>query len=448
MANYAYERLSAQDASFLLFETPNEHMHLAWLWAFDPGPLTSADGGVDIKRIRNHVASRLYLYPRFRQKLAYTPVENHPVWVDDESFKIHYHVQHSAVPDPGDPAQLWTTTSTLLSQPLDFSKPLWELHVIEGLANGRFAIVSKTHHCMVDGNMSADLMTGLLDDTPDAPELDPPDWIPRPAPGTSDLLFDTIRDRAALAVDFGRTIRDQIGGLREALSGGLQRAPSSPINQTIGPHRLVSGVRFPRPTIDAAAETLGGTVDDVALAIVAGGLQRYLGRQAFDTSTPLRVAMPAGRPRKSDEAAVAQVLSLPTNLTTPAEKVAALAEARREADEHAPSLERASAWLRLAEAAGHTVFGLGIEVRKLLHSFNLIVTALPGPEEPRYLIGSKLIAAYPQIPLYQNQCVSIGVASYDGQLHVGVSVDWETVPDLVLLISDLQAAYEEIATHA
>lgn len=448
MANYAYERMGAQDASFLLFETPNEHMHLAWMWAFEPGPLSTPDGGVDIRRIRNHVASRLYLYPRFRQKLAYTPVEKHPVWVDDESFKIHYHVQHVAVPDPGDAARLWATTSALFSQPLDSSKPLWELWVIEGLANGGFAIVSKTHHCMVDGKASVDLMTGLLDEDPEAPEVDPPDWIPRPAPDSSDLLFDTIRDRAALAVSFGRTLMDQVGGIREALSGGIQRAPSSPINQPIGPHRLANGVRFPRASIESAAERLGGSVDDVALAIVAGGLQRYLSRQSFDTSAaPLRVAMPAGARRSAEESGgmAANLIPLPTHLSTPTERVAALVEARREADEHAPSLDRAGGWLRFAEAAGHTVLGLGVEVRRLLHSFNLIVSVLPGPEEPRYLVGSKLIAAYPQIPLFQNQGLSVGLASYGGQLHIGISADWEIVPDLAVLISDLKAAYEEIA---
>ncbi len=447
MANYAYERLSAQDASFLLFETPNEHMHLAWMWAFEAGPLTSADGGVDIRRIRNHVASRLYLFPRFRQKLAYTPVEKHPVWVDDESFKIHYHVQHVAVPDPGDAAGLWATTSALFSQPLDPSKPLWELWVIEGLANGGFAIVSKTHHCMVDGRASVDLMTGLLDESPDAPDQDAPEWIPRPAPGPSDLLFDTVLDRAALAVSFGRTIKDQIGGIRDALRGGVQRAPTSPINTTIGPHRLANGIRFPRLAIETAAQELGGSVDDVALAIIAGGLQTYLARKSFDTSAaPLRVAMPAGTPRSGEDSAqpAASIVALPTNLHTPAQRVAALVEARREADERAPSLERSRGWLRFAEAAGHTVLGLGVEFRSWLHSFNLIVSVLPGPEEPRYLIGSKLIAAYPQIPLFQNQGLSIGVASYGGQLHFGVSADWEILPDLLLLISDFKSAYDEI----
>jgi len=446
MPNYAYERLSAQETSFLLFETPNEHMHLAWMWAFEAGPLTSADGGVDIRRIRRHVASRLHLFPRFRQKLAYTPVERHPVWVDDESFKIHYHVQHVSLPDPGDAGRLWGTISALVSQPLDSSKPLWELWVIEGLANGGFAVLSKTHHCMIDGKTSVDLMTGLLDDDPDAPEQDPPDWIPRPAPATSDLLFDTIRDRVSLAVSFGRGIREQIGGLRDALAGGIVRAPKCPINQPIGPHRLANGVRFPRATIESSAERLGGTVDDVALAIIAGGLCTYLTRQSFDTSAaPLRVAMPAGPAPDGEESQrmAAQLLSLPTHLADPVDRVAALVEARREADERSPSLERAGGWLRFAEAAGHTILGLGVEIRRWLHSFNLIISVLPGPEEPRYMVGSKLIAAYPQIPLFQNQGLSIGVASYGGQLHVGIVADWEIIPDLLLLLSDIKSAYEE-----
>lgn len=444
MANYAYERLSAQDASFLLFETPNEHMHLAWMWAFEAGPLAGRDGGVDIARIRKHVASRLYLFPRFRQKLAYTPVEKHPVWVDDESFNIHYHVQHVAVPDPGDAARLWGKTSELLSQPLDPSKPLWELWILEGLANAGFAIVSKTHHCMVDGRSSVDLMSGLLDDHPDAPDQEPEDWIPRPAPDSSDLLLATIRDRAALALSFGSSIPEQLTGLGHALLQGLKRAPECPINQPIGPHRLAGGTRFPRDEMAAAAARLGGAIDDVALAVVAGGLARYLTRRGFDASSqPLRIAMPAAAGAKETTPA-ASLVALPTHLDDPAARVAALAEARAEAAERVPTLARNANWLRFAEAAGHAVLGLGVEIRRRLHSFNLIVSILPGPEEPRYLLGSKLIAAYPQIPLFQNQCLSVGVASYADHIHIGLATDWEVIPDLVLLTSDLQDAYEEL----
>lgn len=446
MANYAYERLSAQDASFLLFETPNEHMHLAWMWAFETGPLASRDGGVDIARIRKHVASRLYLFPRFRQKLAYTPVEKHPVWIDDDSFQLNYHVQHVALPDPGDAGRLWAKTSALLSQPLDASKPLWELWIIEGLANGGFAIVSKTHHCMVDGRTSVDLMSGLLDDHPDAPEQEPDDWIPRPAPDSSDLLLATLRDRASLAVSFG-SLPGQLAGLGQALVRGLERAPSCPINQPIGPHRLAGGARFPRAEMAEAAERLGGSIDDLALTVVAGGVAAYLKRRGFDTNAaPLRMAMPAGAGKAPSGTATASLTSLPTNLEDPVSRMAALVTARREADEEAPTLAHNANWLRFAEAAGHSVLGLGVEIRRWLHSFNLIVSILPGPDEPRYLLGSKLIASYPQIPLFQNQCLSVGVASYAEHIHIGLAVDWEVIPDLALLTSDLQDAYREAIT--
>ena len=147
-----YERFSAQDSSFLVFEDPNTHMHLGGIAIFDPGPLATADGGVDIERIRRHVESRLHWIPRYRQRVAYVPLERHPVWVDDDHFNLSYHVRHTSLPRPGDEEQLKRLAGRIMSQRLDRRRPLWEIWIVEGLEGGRFAMVTKTHHCMVDGH--------------------------------------------------------------------------------------------------------------------------------------------------------------------------------------------------------------------------------------------------------------------------------------------------------
>src|SRR5437667_183385 len=185
-----YERFSAQDSSFLVFEDPNTHMHLGGIAIFDPGPLATADGGVDIERIRRHVESRLHWIPRYRQRVAYVPLERHPVWVDDDHFNLSYHVRHTSLPRPGDEEQLKRLAGRVMSQRLDRRRPLWEIWVVEGLEGGRFAMVTKTHHCMVDGVAAVDLNAVLLSPTPEHPQEEAPPWVPRPAPSPLTLLRD------------------------------------------------------------------------------------------------------------------------------------------------------------------------------------------------------------------------------------------------------------------
>jgi WS/DGAT/MGAT family acyltransferase len=463
MANYVYERLSAQDASFLHFESPNTPMHLSWTWVFAGGTLTAPDGGVDIARIRQHVASRLYRFPRFRQRLAFTPLEGHPVWVDDEGFKLHYHVRHASLPDPGDDARLKTTTAAIISQPLDRSKPLWELWVVEGLAGGGFAVVSKTHHCMVDGVASVDLMTGLLDETPCAAAGEAPEWIPRPAPSAMALSRDAVVDRLRLA---SQVAGDGLAGLGSpgapvralleigrALTGGLPRAPETPFNRPVGPHRFVSWTRLPLEETRRIGRRLGATVGDVMLATIGGALGTFCARRGWTPSDgTLRVAVP-GNPRPDVERgmlgnrASAWILCLPIDERDPVRRVHATVAELSRAKGTSPA-SPGEAWLRVAELAGHAGLGAAVRARQWLHSYNLIVTNIPGPRAARHLLDATLVEAYPQVPLFREQGLAVAVANYRDHLHVGLSADWDVVPDVGELALDVRESFAALQDAA
>lgn len=461
MANYAYERLRAQDASFLLFEDENTHMHVAWTWIFDGGPLVGDDGGVDIAHVRRVVAARLYRFPRFRQRLEYVPIDGHPVWVDDERFKLHYHVRHVCLPEPGGIAQLRTAAAAVISQPLDRSKPLWELWVVEGLGGRRFAIVSKTHHCMVDGVSTVDLMTGLLDDETEASAPGETDWIPRPAPSPTALVVDAVTDRVRVGLRAARRLgaacanlgRPQIRRALHDAGAMTHRAPATAINQPIGPHRMVHWCRFDLAGLRAIAKRLGGTVNDVVLATVAGGLRRFLQRRPGSVDgAPLRVALPAHQTRRAEPGtlgnrASAWIVDLPVHVSDPALRFARVRAATAElgASERPGGTEL---MLVLAEAMGGTALEAAVRLRHWLHSYNLIVTSIPGPRTPRWLAGARLLEAYPHIPLFRTQALSVAVASYDGGLHVGLTADWEVIPTLPELADDLEVALSELRTLA
>jgi len=463
MANYAYERLSAQDASFLVFESPNTHMHLAWTWIFSGGSLVGADGGVDIARVRQHVASRLFRFPRFRQRIVYSPVEHHPVWVDDAGFKLHYHVRHASLPEPGDERRLMALASSIVSQPLDRSKPLWEMWVVEGLSGGRFAVVTKTHHCMIDGVSTVDLMTGLLDTQAREQPDESVDWIPRPAPNGQELWRDSILDRVGLTVSLLRDLGGEVGQLhatpreelvsrieawRETLSASVSGAPETPLNHPPGPHRFVNWLRLGRAEVAARAERHGGTEDDVVLTTVAGAIWRWFARSGFRLRRQsFRVVIPAIQPRGDGgghgNRAAGWIIPLPVDEPNAQRRFRAIARATAKLTpaNQTLGLERV---LQAAEIGGSVLLEAGVELSRRLHPYNLIVSRIPGPREPRFLLDARLDEAYPQLPLFNNQSLAIGVATIGDHLDLGLIGDWEVTQDLSTFVEDLRAAFAEL----
>jgi diacylglycerol O-acyltransferase len=462
-----YERISAQDRSFLHFEDATTHMHLGGLVLFEAGPLTTPDGGIDIDRVRRQIAGRIHLVPRYRQRLAWIPVFNQAVWIDDDHFTLSYHVRHTALPRPGDDAQLKMLTARILSQQLDRGKPLWELWVIEGLANDRFALIIKTHHAIADGISAFDLFTALVSPTPDDVIEEPRPWTPRPAPSGARLLADGLARQASTPVTMaqrliaiasdpagvGATTRASMRALVDLAGAGASLPPPTPLNKPISAHRNFDWLNLDLTEVKAVKSRLGGTVNDVALASVAGGLHHFLQERACDVrELALRVVVPVSV-RTEDERGQASnrasgwLLDLPVHESDPRRRFASVAAetSKRKAMRQELGPEVLG---RVAEFAVPGVLGLGVRLLSRLHPYNLIVTNVPGPQVPLYLLGAKLLTGYPQVPLFENQGLGIALFSYCGSLGFGFNADREVMPDLDLFVAAVRLGFTELAQAA
>jgi WS/DGAT/MGAT family acyltransferase len=467
MAAPFYERLSTQDLPFLLFETPNCHMHLGGTAIFEAGPLTTPDGGIDITRIRRRIASRLHMIPRYRQRLAWIPVVRHPVWVDDEYFNLTYHVRHAALPRPGNETQLKRLAARIMGQQLDRNRPLWEVWVVEGLEGNRFALVMKTHHCIADGISGVDLLTVLLGLSPEEHEDEATEWYPRPAPAPREMLANEWRRRLRAPFELPAVFRSVLhapAGVRETVAQGaaavwrlvgtgLKLPSDTPLNRPIGPHRRLDWFAIELADVKMVKNRLGGTVNDVVLATVAGGLRRFLRhRHVKLEGLTYRVVCPVSV-RSTDERgmvnnrASAWLLDLPLDADDARERLARIAATTAEMKE--ARVELGPSMLgQVADMVGGAFLTLGIRLVRQLSPYNLIVTNIPGPPVPLYLLGAKLVAGCPLVPLFENQGLGIALFSYDGRLFWGLSADWDLVPDLPALTSALQHAFAELRAAA
>jgi WS/DGAT/MGAT family acyltransferase len=468
------ERLGAIDASFLANETPNAHMQVAAVLVFEGGALLRPDGGVDAPRIRRVVEAGLAGLPRFRQRIERVPLEGHPVWVDDPHFDVGTHVRHVALPRPGDERQLKRLGGWLLSQPLDRRRPLWELWLIEGLAQGRFALIPKLHHCMTDGLAAVGALAALLAQDPGAGEAAQATrpFRPRPAPGGAELLAGALLARAReplrLAGAALRSLRAprqslaslaaDAGGAAAAVLEGLRPAPATPLNPPhIGPNRRLDWLRTPMDRIQEVRERLGGTLNDVALAAAGGALGSFLRQRAGGPLPPtLRTLVPASvrLPGEGSEVAnrlVPLMLELPIGAQDAAERLRSVAAQTRRLKgsrrvRGAKLVEEVGDWLApgLAREAIHLAWRL--------RSFNLVVTNVPGPAQPVYLLGARLREVHPVVPLLESQALGIALFSYDGWLHFGLNADRDLVPDLHELVGcighELDALSEAAARGA
>lgn len=300
-----YQRLSALDNSFLVLEQANTPMHVGSTAVFDAAPLLGPGGGVDFERFARHVASRLHLIPRYRQKLAHIPLGERAVWVDDKSFNLHYHLRHASLPKPGDEHQLKRLCARIMSQALDRGKPLWETWIVEGLEGGRMAMISKVHHCMIDGISGVDLLSVLMSPTAEAPEGEAPvPWTPRPVPNSAVLLRDELAERlmtparvlSRLLRNPGATVTgiwEGLSAISESIGSGARIASATPFNQPIGPHRQFDWLSMDVSAVQQVRHRLGGSFNDVVLAIVAGAVRRFLLQRKLSVfPLTFRVAVP------------------------------------------------------------------------------------------------------------------------------------------------------------
>ncbi len=463
----AWERLSQLDNSFLIYEGPEAPMHVAATQLYEAAPLRSARGGLDIERLTAYVASRLHLIPRYRQRLAYTPIERHPVWVDDERFNLRYHVRHARLPRPGTERQLKRMVGRILSQQLDRDKPLWELWVVEGVEGDRCAIVSKTHHCMIDGISGADLLAVLMTSEPTAEVEPPPPWTPRPSPGALELgagevlrvaqapwlAADALR-RLARDEDHSRhELMERLRATGRMLASGLRGATPTPINQPIGPYRRVDWMPMDLREVRAVKRVLGGTVNDVVLATAAGALGRFLHHRGVETEgLDFRVMAPVSLRSGQERGALgnrvaAWIVPLPLAERDPVARLEAVRRTTAELKESHQALG-ADTLSQVTEWTGSLLLSLGARLVTYGSPFNLVVTNVPGPRGPLYLLGARMLEAHPAVPLIGNLALGIALFSYGDTLSWGFTADWDLVPDLHEMVRATASAFAELRSAA
>lgn len=471
------DRLSALDASFLHIEQPTTPMHVGGLAVF------SRPRGFDYADMAAHVAARIGLVPRYRQRVVAVPgnIAN-PVWVDDADFDLSYHLRRSAVPRPGRDDQLLELVARLMSRPLDRDRPLWEMYVVEGLSGRRLAIISKTHHAMVDGLAAVDLGQVILDATPNPPvpaTVEP--WLPAPVPSPLDLVVDAIGDiarRPSAAVDALRGAMIDVqataermigvaGGFASAVLIASRPAPDGPLNVEIGRSRRFAVARTTLEDHRIVRKRHDGTVNDVVLATVTGALRSFLMSRGEDVrdATTLRALVPVSvrdpREKAPDTVAAGDdgtarspasgnrilcyFVDLPVGEPDPLVRLTRVSHAMRAVKQAGQSVG-ADALIRMAGFSPPTVHALGARAvntwsRKL---FNVIVTNVPGPQIPLYAAGAQMREVFPVVPLAKGQALAIGLTSYDGGVYYGLNADGAALGDVDVLGGMLSESLAEL----
>jgi diacylglycerol O-acyltransferase len=451
------DRLSAVDASFLHQEKQASHMHVGALATFDGPPPSRED-------FCAHLEARLHLVPRYRQKLAFPPVEmGRPFWVDDPSFNLDYHIRHTALPRPGSADQLRQLVGRIFSQRLDRSKPLWELWLVQGLEDGRFALISKTHHSLVDGVSGVDIATVIFDLQPTPPEVVLESWTPAREPSDIELAAEgvvgLIRTPVGLAGRAlgalrrpGRSLhqaREAAEGLGEVVWAGLNPAPDVPLNVEIGPHRRIWWVDSRLEDFKAIKNALGGTVNDAVLAVVAGALGSWLrGRGVRTEGMELRALVPVSIRTEDEHGTLGNRIAamrgpLPVYIRDPVERLGAVREGMGNLKQSKQAVG-AEVIAGLQGFAPPTLLAQASRLNFSTRLFNLLVTNVPGPQFPLYLLGREMETIVPIAFLPERHALAIAIMSYNGKVVFGLLGDYDAMPDLEDIGRHLEDALEEL----
>ena len=468
------DRLSAVDAGFLAQEKPNTHMHIGGLALFEG----EAPG---LEEFLAHISSRLHLVPRYRQKLAVPPLETgRPLWVDDPTFNLAYHVRHTALPrgeagdEPpgeamGDESALLAMAARVFSQRLDRSKPLWELWLVERRSGDGWALLSKTHHALVDGVSGVDLASVLFDLTPEGP--DPVDgdepWMPQPEPSGAELaargISGAVRavgevaagalgavSKPGVALDRAREVAAGIG---EVAWTALNAAPDTPFNVPPGPHRRLQVVRADLDELKLVKDAFGTTVNDVVLAVGTGALAYFLQSRGRRTERiELKAAVPVSVRSDDQRGALGNQLTqimapLPVFLDDPIARLRYVKDAMDGLKESRQALA-ASAIASLQGFAPPTIHAQASRLNFAGRFFNLLVTNVPGPQFPLYVLGRKLSEIFPIPFLAGERALAIAIISYDGKVGFGLLGDYDAMPDLDVVSEGIEASLAQLVTLA
>ncbi len=451
------ETMSPLDASFLHIEDAVTHMHIGSVGLFE-GP---APGSDEVKRA---VAASLPLVPRYRQKVRFVPLAlGRPTWVDDPHFSLDYHVRRTALPAPGGVQELRNLVGRVMSQQLDRNKPLWELWVAEGLEDGGWALISKTHHCMVDGVSATDLLSVILDDERDPAPPDPDHWEPSPEPSATSLMTHSLALRAASPYEAARTVLAAVRGPRKVAvqAAGAARGlvnmrnlltpnPSS-LNGPIGPHRTWDWARARLADVKEIRGRHGGTVNDVVLAAITNGFRELLLSRGEDvegrvirTMVPVSVRAESERGTYNNKVS-AMFAELPVALADPGERLGAIHEQMQDlkSSGQAVAAERLTA---LGGFAPGVLLALGGRVATRLpqNSVNTVTTNVPGPQHPLYLAGRRMLEAFPFVPLGGQVRIGVAIFSYDGGINFGVTGDLDSAADIGILCAGIEDGMSQL----
>ncbi len=463
MAQSHGDRLTAVDASFLAQEGQHTHMHIGAVMVFE-GPPPRFDDFAD------HVRGRLHLVPRYRQKLAFPPLETgRPLWVDDPNFNLEYHLRHTGLPEPGSEEQLRALAARIHSQRLDRTKPLWELWLVQGLHDGRFALISKTHHAVVDGVAGVDLATVLFDLEPTPPPIphESEPWMPQPEPSAVEMAARGARGLAELPFSVaGRTlraaarpdsslhaVRESVEGLAELAWAALNPAPHTPLNVPIGPHRQLVMIRSELSDFKLVKDAFGGTVNDVVLTVVAGGLRRWLHSRGVRTEgLELRALVPVSIRGADERGQMGNRLAamrgpLPVYVEDP---VARLRVVRTAMDGLKESKQAVGAEVltSVQNLAPPTVLAQASRINFSTRLFNLLVTNVPGPQFPLYALGRELLDLFPVAFLPRDHALAVAIMSYNGGMDFGLLGDYDAMPDLDAVGEMFEEARDELVGAA
>jgi diacylglycerol O-acyltransferase len=463
MAQQHLDRLTAVDASFLAQEGPASHMHIGGLVLCE-GPAPRFEEMLD------HVRTRLHLVPRYRQRLAQPPLETgRPLWVDDPTFNLEYHVRQTALPAPGSEEQLMRLVARIMSQQLDRSKPLWEMWIVEGLDDGGFALITKTHHSLIDGISGIDLATVMFDLTPIPVEPPHPDepWQPHPEPTGAELVAGGALGLArvaagAVAGALGvvrnpqaslRALSHAAEGVGEVAWAGLNPAPETPLNVPIGPHRRYAVVRNRLDDFKVVKNAFGGTVNDVVLTVVSGALRDWLHSRGVRTEgLELRALVPVSTRGSHETNTLGNRITamrgpLPVYIDDPIARLRAV-KASMDGLKESKQAVGAEVLAGVQSFAPPTILAQASRLNFSTRLFNLIVTNVPGPQLPLYVRGREMLDVFPVAFLPKDHALAVAIMSYNGQMNFGLLGDYDAVPDLDRIADGIEASLAELVALA
>lgn len=453
------DRLSGQDTLFLQVEAPNQPMHVGGVAIFEGAPFYDEAGRFRLDDLRAAITSRLHLVPRFRRRLQTVPFDQgHPVWVDDADFDVANHVRHQRLPEPGGWAELRHLVERLEAVPLERDLPLWELWFVDGLAEGRVALVQKTHHALIDGISGIDVATVLLDLEPVPPPIEAPDWTPEPPPTDAELLVGGIAERIAGPAAWLQSVAESMRRPDHAAEDLLDAAvdagrallaagrppPPTPWNVPIGPTRRYEVARVPLDDVKAVKGAAGASVNDVVLAICAGALRAFLLHR--DEEVPehrtLRAFVPVSLRTEDERYSFGNRVSgmlaeLPVGEADPEARLRDVCR-QMAAVKQSGQAEVAHQVLTVADLAPPAVTGFAARLIVRQRTVNLGITNVPGPQVPLYCMGARLLEVFPYVGVFEQTGLLLGVISYCGQLGFGLTADGGSMPDLDVLARALE----------